>query len=83
MSKDMRCKCGYLADYEYKGEYYCDECILDELEQAGLIESHESYECSYKIYFDANENYIGDSYEDTQEVIESCLKDIPELRWVD
>lgn len=79
MSKEC-CGCWDIAEYMYEDKYYCDECLLKALEKDMKIKSAE---INCKQYFFTNDGYIGDNYEGIQEIVDTCIKNIPEIREVE
>jgi hypothetical protein len=76
MKGTINCSCGSEAEYIYRDEYYCSECLLKALERDEEINS---VEVSYKTYWDKYGNFVGDDCDGDQEVIDKCLDTIPWL----
>lgn len=65
---NFRCKCGDIAQYNYKGKRYCSECILKKFEVEECIE--------IDYYLDGE--YLGNS-DDIDEVIRNIDDDIERI----
>lgn len=61
------CKCGNKGLYEYEGEIYCEDCILEKFE-VDTIEITE--------YYDSNGEYLGNSEGDFDSIVNMLSDDI-------